>query len=611
MTLAASPRPGAPTVPRPLVGISGSGAAEPYHLQFLSAEERSTAVLMGFFQDARLELEDFIRSGDLTVSDATYYRKLIDETNRIASKVNAQGAEWTSSTIPEGYSAGWRQNSSVVVPQKALEALSRDTLSLITQTSDGIRQSVRQAISQGILQGLPADAVRQRIIGTGLTNIPHWPSVEYRAGVIARTETMRAYNAGNLAAVEENGARFVRWIASPDEAVCAICGPRNGDVFRVGGDAPGPDPYPNALPLPKLPAHPRCRCTIKAEYRDADGKVIGTPNAQEPALPPDAMGGRDAPILPPAKGDFAQATGGLKRDLDAYLSGSLDGSARQAWWRSLGRLDEDDLRMVAGHGLTNALGHAQTDAFLRLRYGIKFGKITGWSADLRLSLIRALERIREKNPGYVVDSTRYLHTIGERPIGAKRFGSNTLARAFGSGHVEGNLSAMKAFAGPNGRKLRGGADIDAAEEVWMHEIFHTIHNRYGAHFRYPNHGPIEGVDPLDFENEWRSIRGSSQGIAPDSGSIADEVARLRAKGAEWESKYPSISQPFTRQADELAEKAARGDVEFYPTSYAQSSHMEDFAESGMLYLLNPAKLREFSPNRYAFFRDKIFGGQEP
>lgn len=238
--LSGSFRPGAPTTPQPVAG-SGSGSPEAYQLQFLSAEERSTAVLMGYFQDARLELENFIRTGDLTMADATYYRKLLDETSRIGSKLNAQGATWVTNTIPEAYSAGWRQNSSVVVPQKALEALSRDTLSLISQTTNGIRQTVRQAIAQGILQGLPGDQVRARILASGLTNIPRWPNVEYRAGVIARTETMRSYNAGHMDAMIENGARYVEWIASPDEAVCSICGPRDGKIFRIGpADTSGP-----------------------------------------------------------------------------------------------------------------------------------------------------------------------------------------------------------------------------------------------------------------------------------------------------------------------------------------------------------------------------------
>jgi hypothetical protein len=376
--------------------------------QFLQAEERATATLMGFFADARDELEGFIRTGDLSPSDQVFYRQLLDETNRIASSVEGKATAWASDVIPEAMSAGWRTNSPIVVNQGALEALSRSTLSLIRQTTDGIRQSIRQSIAKSILHGWSGAQTRESILASGLTNIPHWPSVEYRAGVIARTETMRAYNTGAVDGVVANGARFVRWIVSPDEAVCPICLPRDNVVFRVGGgqplahrtpmndtnlvaavnrlraevaeaderrvvfdtylqnslsmlsrqwigkmgdaqmldlsgviaaesrfkgtidgakdwlrrnadriqladaagttlgndDVPG-NPYPGAQPLPQIPAHPRCRCTTRAEYRDKDGKVIrSTATEQVPQLPKDAMGGDMPGRLPPSAGEI-------------------------------------------------------------------------------------------------------------------------------------------------------------------------------------------------------------------------------------------------------------------------------------------------------------------
>lgn len=615
MTLSGSFRPGAATTPQPTAASAGLASAA--HLQFLTAEEKTTAALMGFFQQARLELEEFIRTGDLSVADATFYRQLLDETNRIASKVNAQGATWTSSVIPEAYSSGWRQNSSTVVPQAALEALSRDTLGLIRQTSLGMRESIRQSIAAGILQGLPSDAVRQRILQSGLTNIPHWPSVEYRAGVIARTETMRAYNAGNLDVVEANGARFVRWIASPDEAVCSICAPRNGDVFRVS-DAPGPDPYPDALPLPKLPAHPRCRCTIRAEYRDPDGKVIGAaPEPPPPKLPPDAMGGKEKPLVPPARGDFEQALGKLSR-----------GQGDRAFWRSLGKFDEDMIRSVAAFGKTNAGAHRLFGDLLSARYGIKLGTISGWNVDLRMSALRALERIRAVNPAYVVDS-KYLHSLGIKPP-RQTLRRNTIAAAWATGQVGMNMSLWGTFAGPKGKKLRGG-DIDAAEEVLIHEFFHTIHNRYGLHDGSMvsrlggggTPGPFAAIEAVDraWHEAYETIRRSSSKVAPDAGAISRLEAEREAILAKindperaWLKKYNEDALARVEKALAETKDALSGDTggaEFYPTPYAQQSYAEDFAEAGMLYMLNPARLKKYSPKRYEFFRDRVMGGWEP
>lgn len=85
-----------------------------------------------------------------------------------------------------------------------------------------------------------------------------------RAESIARTETMTASNAGQQQlwdqAVEEGlltGDEQQEWIVTPDDLLCPICAPMEGQkapldgTFEVDGeDIDGP------------PAHPRCRCTI-------------------------------------------------------------------------------------------------------------------------------------------------------------------------------------------------------------------------------------------------------------------------------------------------------------------------------------------------------------
>lgn len=617
-------KPGAATTPQPVFG-SGSGQQEAYHLQFLTAEERQTAILMGYFQDARLELEGFIRSGDLSVSDATFYRQLLDETNRVGSTLNSQGATWVSNVIPEAHSAGWRSHSSTVVNQGALAALSRDTLSLITATTNGIRQTIRQAIAQGILQGLSGADVRARILASGLTNIPHWPTVEYRAGVIARTETMKAYNTGAVDGLTANGASFVEWITSPDEAVCPICIPRDGVVFTLKAwPGPGDSPYPGAQPLPHLPAHPRCRCTIRARYRDKDGNVIrqGLATDPEPKLPTDAMGGNDAPTVPPAAGDMKKAFGKLAL-----------GESDPTFWRSLGRIGEDDLRALSL--MSGKTGNAAFGGFLRDRFGIAWPKSLGWNADLRLSTLRALERIREIAPRYVTDS-EFLHTLGARPVGAKNFSRGTIARAFASGHVEGNMKSWAEFGGVNGRKLRAGIDVDAAEEVILHEFIHTVHNRYGLHDAEFNRDlnpwlgryvHVEAVDAA-WHAEYKAIRsGTIRQVASPTGDPMDAARLLRRKAKQyredafkraetpgWDSSVKNLrklADGFDAKAAKIEADVAAGDAEFFPTEYSKTSYAEDFAESGMLYFLNPSILKRWSPKRYAFMRNRVFGGIEP
>lgn len=623
MTFPAVIRPGGPIVPRPIT----SGVPDAYHLQFLTAEERATAVLMQFFRDARLELETFIREGSLTASDALFYRQLLDATNRIGSKLNADGAKWVSSVIPEAFSAGHLTHSSIVVPQAALEALSRETLSLIRDTTAEMRQSIRGVIAQGILQSLPADAVRQRLLASGLTNIPHWPSVEYRAGVIARTETMRAYNAGALSGILDNGAYVAEWIASPDEATCHICLPRDGKRFLIADPPPGAT-YGLDLPrLPRIPAHPRCRCTIRAIYRDDDGNVLRQGVVGEPPeLPADAMGGTDPPIVPPAVGDWTKAVGSLndRRLIEAlqlehvpalpgdtssviFLSKQLL-AERRVFWRSIGALDDEQIRILTTG--TKKLVAERMDAFLRLRYGIGYVDKAGMTAELRAVTIRALELIRSITPQHVVDNP-YLKIIGDKPYGAKRFGSNTLARAFLSGHVEWNPKLSKEFVG---KFLR--IHNDGAFEVFIHELMHTTHYQLGAYAEreVARSGAFEFVEAQARNAEWRAVRSKSTGLSPSKGAIE----ALDKQIAEFEralERYPetysssrnaSVIASLRRQRDALA--AAMPGPEHWPTEYARENALEDFAESATMYLLDPARLKKWSPARYEYLRTHVFGG---
>ena len=386
------------------------------------------------------------------------------------------------------------------------------------------------------------------------------------------------------------------------------------------------DPYPNAPPLPSLPAHPRCRCTIRAVYRDPDGKVIGTPNEQAPKLPTDAMGGGDPPTVPPAVGDWQKALGTLSR-LD---SAGMRNPENRSFWRSLGKLDDDQITAIAAFGKTNTAGHKLTGQFLQIRYGITLGKPTGWNADLRFATIRALERIRAINPAYVVDSTKFLHTIGDRPPGARRFGSSVIARAFASGQIEGNMKLWAQFGGPNGRKLRAGAHVNAAEEVILHEFMHSVHSRFGLHDPTmvsrlggsASRNPYAAVEAVDrsWHEAYEAIRRKSRGVAPDDGAIGkleESIAKFQGYVDDPTRAYARKynEEALARQKKALAELRAAiegtPDHEYFPTEYGQGSYAEDFAESGMLFFLNPERLKKFAPERYEFMRDRVFGGKEP
>jgi hypothetical protein len=765
-------------------GATSPQATPDWYLKFLSAEADETAALMGFFEQGRLELETFIRTGDLTMSDAVFYRDLLDETNRVASGINRQSATWTSSVIPEAYSSGRRLTSSVVIPENALRALSKDPLRLLTDVTDDMRLRVRQGIATGILEGLSGAELRARIVSTGLTNIPRWPSIEYRAGVIARTETMKAFNGGAIAGYVDNGARFVRWIASPDEATCPICLPRDGEVFRLGGgpvgsprsavkngklpagflyhgtpienmaeikqrglvpgkfDFGGPqqgvffaradtpdaaldrgrynsatgeegetallrvpesavpnpveilgdptsteaipselieywtadkawspiglfaggavsasDPYPAAQPLPSIPAHPRCRCTTRAEYRDKDGNVIregaGPPPVEvDPKLSQGDMGADHPPELPPAVGDFTKAVGRLK---DPKLVQALEDSAslksivggpfstpaavarynaaeaylktERAFWRNLPRLTDDQIKIIAG-----VKGNGTMDGYLISRWGSRFVG-TGWNADAKFYTIRALERIHALNPGYLKDSP-FLQFIGKAPPGS-RVGGNAIAAAWSSGYIGVSMTKWKTYLA--GKTLRGGPGVNAGEEVILHEFMHALHSEFGmsAQLRYfgPQKGTTQwpavratsgGLQEKTFESAWRAIQ-TRREIAPDVSKITfyeEQIASFRASRERYlaagqpVNAYDDLIQKYELKIYEIRDAITNGGAgtgpDYYPTSYAQSGgYAEDFAESAMLFFLNPNALRKWAPARYEFILREIWNGVEP
>lgn len=427
------------------------------------------------------------------------------------------------------------------------------------------------------------------------------------------------------------------------------------------------DPYPGADPLPNIPAHPRCRCTTRPIYRDADGKVIGTPNEQAPKLPADAMGGKEKPIVPPAVGDLTKALGKTKgitsQDWDDYRLSDRDilnpgtgqpnpglafnrNAAREkidplkTFWRGMGRMDDDAIRTVSAFGKTAKAQNEMFDSILRLRYGIQQTSSRGWDPSIRFATLRALERVREKWPRYVTDSP-FLHTINAGAPKGQRIPSDAIAAAWPSGHIGVNMSSIGKYA--KGQTLRAGPGVNAAEEVMLHEIMHTIHNRYGlstatrhtGDYRNPTKTVIHGrVEAVDIQAEYRAIISKTQKIvvgAFDASPVdavlnnvttygklrVDRVAQLefaKASGnamqiAYYERAIASIDKliaGFVTEAETLRAALAVGG-EFFPTAYAKKGgYAEDFAESAMLYFLNPGHLRKTSPARYEFMRTRIF-----
>jgi hypothetical protein len=286
---------------------------------FLDSETARTARLGGFYRQLRLEVEEYLRSGDTTASDEAFYGSLLRKVDVLLAGVKPKGSalgQWVAQSFVEGVTLQGGEVVAQPVHDQALRFLSGYALDLIQDTEAGVRRVIQQEVAQATAGSISRPELVERITASGLTEGP-WRDVETRAMVIARTEQMRAYTAGNIAGIRSNGAVIGEWIAALDERVCPICSERDGGRFVLPGVsdeellAAGvvPGKYERLGPVTQRgigsapPAHPRCRCTLRARYRDEAGNVLGTPQglagtAPPPATPVEAAGVEVGPRAP-------------------------------------------------------------------------------------------------------------------------------------------------------------------------------------------------------------------------------------------------------------------------------------------------------------------------
>lgn len=128
-----------------------------------------------------------------------------------------------------------------------------------TDLISGISKTTREDI-----KGLIDESLHGDLTAADLANqIDELIGDDARAETIARTETMRASNAGQQLAWDQaamqgllSGNEQKEWIVTPDDRLCPICEPMDGvtvdldESFDVDGEE-----------IDEPPAHPNCRCT--------------------------------------------------------------------------------------------------------------------------------------------------------------------------------------------------------------------------------------------------------------------------------------------------------------------------------------------------------------
>lgn len=130
----------------------------------------------------------------------------------------------------------WRAQDAIRA--RNLTALKR----LGNDMSDDIVRTVEEGMRKGEHPRRIAERINERTEHVGI----------YRANMIARTETIKAYNEGAKTRYSQYGYDALKWYAARGDRTCKVCAARHNQVYKLGEE-------------PENPAHPNCRCTWVAE----------------------------------------------------------------------------------------------------------------------------------------------------------------------------------------------------------------------------------------------------------------------------------------------------------------------------------------------------------
>jgi SPP1 gp7 family putative phage head morphogenesis protein len=143
-----------------------------------------------------------------------------------------------------------------VTNPEAVKWIQQHVGSMIDGLNEATREEIRDLVEAAFEEGFDVDELADRVtevIGDAA-----------RAEVIARTETMQASNEGQLQAWDQaveagllTGNEKKEWITTPDDRLCPVCEPMDGETVGLGEDF---DVDGERVSTP--PAHPNCRCTI-------------------------------------------------------------------------------------------------------------------------------------------------------------------------------------------------------------------------------------------------------------------------------------------------------------------------------------------------------------
>lgn len=143
-----------------------------------------------------------------------------------------------------------------VTDPRAVEWISNHAAETITGISEKTRTEIRDLVEEAFVEQFDVDELADKI-----AEVIDDPD---RADTIARTESMRASNQGQIESWKQatdegllTGEEQKEWITTPDDRLCPICEPLDGET------TPMDKPFSTELGrVDGPPVHPNCRCTI-------------------------------------------------------------------------------------------------------------------------------------------------------------------------------------------------------------------------------------------------------------------------------------------------------------------------------------------------------------
>jgi hypothetical protein len=231
------------------------------YVKFLEAQGGKDTLKLQYLEGTILDIERQMKH--YTNLTATARQVSIDEAFLFGQDIGAQMLAAGGVNISVAAGIG-------LINRGMIEALIGDVPKLAGRVEDQILFRIRDELTKGAVMGESIPKIAKRIMGTGLTQDgmkKPFPSVKVRAEVIARTEIIKASDAGyeDLAAKAQEviGEEIYNaWITAADDRVdpeCrAIASGSDGRFKSISGH---PGVYRReGGPRPVISTHPRCRC---------------------------------------------------------------------------------------------------------------------------------------------------------------------------------------------------------------------------------------------------------------------------------------------------------------------------------------------------------------